>query len=307
MKKKWITSILLCCIFAVLLSGCANKPGTNLEAPSTTAASTPNGTDTPGPSGTGTGDATNPATGEALPTEGQPKPTEPEPSQAPKPTEAPKSTEAPKPVHQHSYQAQTVAATCTERGYTLHTCSCGNSYKDSYTSATGHSYDGGRVTQAASCSAEGVKTYTCTKCGSTKTEGIAKTAHSYVETVVAPTYSAGGYTQHTCSVCGHSYTDNETDPLEFDINYWVEYAKDIAREMGFIVREDGEDGLWNGWDDPTIANPARADNGYIESCIRGYLRNYKNDGVRYIWVWAEPNPYTDKRAGWYLYIGYSYG
>lgn len=39
----------------------------------------------------------------------------------------------------HDYQATTVAATCTERGYKQHTCTrCGDSYNDSYTSALGH-------------------------------------------------------------------------------------------------------------------------------------------------------------------------
>ena len=42
--------------------------------------------------------------------------------------------------HKHEYQEEVVAPTCTERGYTEHVCSCGNSYKDSYTNALGHSY-----------------------------------------------------------------------------------------------------------------------------------------------------------------------
>lgn len=323
MKKKWITSILLCCVFAILLNGCANKPGTSLEAPPNSA-SDPTGTGStePGNPATdpvATGEGTAPTEGQptdpAAPTEGQPKPTEgqpgptgaPAPTETPKPTEAqPKPTEAkPQPNHKHSYQAQTVAPTCTEKGYTLLTCSCGDSYTDSYTNATGHSYDGGKVTKVATCAAEGVKTYTCTKCGNTKTEAIAKTAHSYVETVVAPSYSAGGYTQYTCSVCGYSYTDNETDQLVFDIDYWVEYAKDAAIEMGFIVFDDGKDGYWGGWDNPIPAYPDYADRGFIEEDIISRLTRYKNRGIEYIWIWVEPNQYTDKRAGYDLYIAYA--
>ena len=43
--------------------------------------------------------------------------------------------------HEHTYKTEVVAPTCTEQGYTLHTCTgCGDSYKDTYVSALGHSY-----------------------------------------------------------------------------------------------------------------------------------------------------------------------
>ena len=40
-------------------------------------------------------------------------------------------------VHIHSYSRQVVAPTCSEGGYTIFTCSCGESYTGNYTSATG--------------------------------------------------------------------------------------------------------------------------------------------------------------------------
>ena len=49
--------------------------------------------------------------------------------------------------HVHSLTTSVIAPTCTEKGYTTHTCvSCGNSYKDSYTNALGHSYKNGKCT-----------------------------------------------------------------------------------------------------------------------------------------------------------------
>ena len=43
--------------------------------------------------------------------------------------------------HEHTYETEVVAPNCTEQGYTLHTCKgCGDSYKDTYVSALGHSY-----------------------------------------------------------------------------------------------------------------------------------------------------------------------
>jgi predicted MPP superfamily phosphohydrolase len=42
---------------------------------------------------------------------------------------------------QHDYAATVTAPTCTEQGYTIYTCSsCGDSYVDSYTDPTGHTY-----------------------------------------------------------------------------------------------------------------------------------------------------------------------
>ncbi len=42
---------------------------------------------------------------------------------------------------EHSYTSVITDPTCTEKGYTTHTCEkCGDSYKDSYVDATGHSY-----------------------------------------------------------------------------------------------------------------------------------------------------------------------
>ena len=49
--------------------------------------------------------------------------------------------------HEHSYQATITAPTCTEQGYTTHICSCGYSYKDSYTDALDHNFVNGRCTR----------------------------------------------------------------------------------------------------------------------------------------------------------------
>lgn len=51
--------------------------------------------------------------------------------------------------HAHKYTAKKTAATCTGKGYTSHTCICGDSYVDNWSRALGHSYKNG----------------TCTRCG----------------------------------------------------------------------------------------------------------------------------------------------
>ena len=117
-------------------------------------------------------------------------------------------------AHEHSYTAVVTPPTCTEKGYTTHTCSCGDSYVDTYVDALGHAWDNGKVTKEPTETETGIKTYTCTRCGETKTETIPVLphTHSYKAVVTAPTCTAKGYTTHTCS-CGHSYVDTYTDAL----------------------------------------------------------------------------------------------
>lgn len=101
------------------------------------------------------------------PKETQPKPTEPPKETQPKPTEPPK-------VHSHSYKAKVVEPTCEEKGYTVHTCSCGDSYTDGETTALGHDMH---------------------------------------EDVTDPGVGYEGYTFHYCSRCDYSYKDNFTEAL----------------------------------------------------------------------------------------------
>ena len=77
--------------------------------------------------------------------------------------------------HTHSYKAIVTAPTCTAKGYTTHTCSCGDSYVDTYVDALGHAWDSGTVTKQPTATETGVRTYTCTRCSATKTETIPAT------------------------------------------------------------------------------------------------------------------------------------
>lgn len=45
------------------------------------------------------------------------------------------------PPNGHSYEAVVTPPTCTEDGYTTHTCHCGDSYVDSHVDATGHNFE----------------------------------------------------------------------------------------------------------------------------------------------------------------------
>ena len=99
----------------------------------------------------------------------------------------------------HSYESVVTDPTCTTDGYTTHTCAvCGDSYRDNVITAPGHKWIAATCTTAKTCSV----------CGMTE-GGIP--GHSYNSVVTAPTCTEGGYTVHTCAVCGDSYTDSQTD------------------------------------------------------------------------------------------------
>ena len=71
--------------------------------------------------------------------------------------------------------ASGVPATCTVDGKTegSHCAVCGEVLvAQTVVKATGHRWDGGKVTKAATQTAEGIRTYTCTVCGATKEEKI---------------------------------------------------------------------------------------------------------------------------------------
>ncbi len=75
----------------------------------------------------------------------------------------------------HDYKAVVTEPTCTEAGYTTHTCTrCGDAYTDTTTEALGHEWNEGTVTTEPSHQAPGEKTVTCTRCGETQTEVISQ-------------------------------------------------------------------------------------------------------------------------------------
>lgn len=102
--------------------------------------------------------------------------------------------------HTHTYVTTVVPPTCTDRGYTLHECECGDNYKDTYVDALGHSYKDG----------------SCEVCGAKDPDWTGgEHSHAYTATVVPPTCEDQGYTIHECE-CGDSYKDTYVDALGHD-------------------------------------------------------------------------------------------
>ena len=116
--------------------------------------------------------------------------------------------------HVHVYVAgEPVAATCGAAGYTVYTCSCGDSYVGDEVPATGeHSFVAGEPV-APTCTQQGYIPYTCA-CGAAENRDETDAlGHDYQSEVVEPTAEAQGYTQYTCASCGDSYQDDFVDAL----------------------------------------------------------------------------------------------
>lgn len=89
----------------------------------------------------------------------------------------------------------------------------------------------------------------------------------------------------------------ETKPSEpeFDIDYWIGYAKDYAVSIGLELDKTAVDC----WDNPITANTKRTN---LETDIVSRLNRYKNiEGFSYVWIWAEKVSDTEYE----LYIGYA--
>ena len=106
--------------------------------------------------------------------------------------------------HKHSYSQTVIDPTCTEKGYTEYKCNCGDSYKDNYVDAKGHSevIDAG---VGATCTTDG------------KTEG--KHCSVCNEVIVAQTVIPKGHRingNNVCEVCGNDVATVGLKYSEYD-------------------------------------------------------------------------------------------
>ena len=82
---------------------------------------------------------------------------------------------------------------------------------------------------------------------------------------------------------------------QFDINYWIEFARKYAENIGLAINPEAV----SCWDNPIIAGP---NSKYLERDIKTRMNRYKNvEGFTDIWVWEEP----DENGNYRLFIGYA--
>ena len=121
----------------------------------------------------------------------------------------------------HSYTERTQEVSCTQNGCILHTCTrCGYEYETNVTKALGHKYVS-EVTMTANCTEDGNRHHICSRCGEQYDTPIPAFGHNYEITDIQ---SDGGVTirKYSCTVCGHSYTQDLGDQYE-EVSNYVEY------------------------------------------------------------------------------------
>lgn len=168
-------------------------------------------------------------------------------------------------IHTHTYVDSVVAPTCTEKGYTLHACECGNSYKDTYIDALGHSFGTYVSDDNATCTQDCTKTAHCTRTGCNETHTVStlgtKLEHTYDQEVATEQYlksaatctaKAVYYKSCTCGAASATDTFAYGESLEHtkstewssnDTHHWLEATCGclIRFEKGAHIDEDGDE------------------------------------------------------------------
>ena len=214
-------------------------------------------------------------------------------------------------IHEHTYTDTVNESTCTERGYTAHTCTiCGYKYVDSYQDALGHDFGEWTQTKAPTCTEKGEEKRTCSRCNAHETREIAATGHTEVidKAVPATCTEAGKAEGKHCSVCnaalvaqekipalGHQYENGvcvrcgEKDPNE---QLTIEFV-DVPQKAWFVeaVNYAVQNGLMNGVGNDQF-NP---EGSMTRAMLVTVLWRYEGEPE------ATANTFSDVKAGsWYF-------
>lgn len=140
-------------------------------------------------------------------------------------------------THKCEYKAvEVVDPTCTEGGYTVYACECGDTYNADETEATGHAWGEWEVTVEATVDAGGEETRVCATCGEKETRATDPHVHAYeVVDTVAPSCTEAGYSIYACE-CGDTYTVNDVSATGHKWGAWVVTKEPTATESGEETR-----------------------------------------------------------------------
>jgi GH24 family phage-related lysozyme (muramidase)/uncharacterized protein YgiM (DUF1202 family) len=83
--------------------------------------------------------------------------------------------------HEHDYIESVISPTCLKAGYTIHTCECGDTYKDNETAAVTHIWSDWKTIVEPTPETEGIQERSCIWCTEKETMSINKLAHEEQE------------------------------------------------------------------------------------------------------------------------------
>lgn len=164
--KKHIFFLIICLSVLTVLSGCKDKE-TGTE--SSSAASSSDITH---------GSVSSDDTVTSVPEDNKPvNNSQASSSDSSKPPKKPSSSSTAS--HLHAFLITRIAPTCTEDGYTLYKCNCGETKMDSYISKKGHSWSDWKTVTVATVLSAGAKERTCTVCSVKEMEALEMLSPDY--------------------------------------------------------------------------------------------------------------------------------
>ena len=140
------------------------------------------------------------------------------------------------PAFGHSYETVVTDPTCTEVGYSTHTCvTCGDTYTDSEVEALGHELSEWQTTKEPDCTELGSKEKNCSRCDYYETEEIPALGHDD-EMIITATCENSGYEVYICKVCGRRSTGNAVEAFGHDLGDWETTKESDCTEIGEKVK-----------------------------------------------------------------------
>ncbi len=150
----------------------------------------------------------------------------------------------------HNYVETTIEPNCTEKGYTLHSCSiCGDEFKTDYTDELWHTFGEWIVDKDSTCSECGERHRVCAACGFTEYAVVEQKGHNFDQTVIKePTCTENGVVSLVCSVCGSKRQEamprlpHDYQKVEAEKSY-IEWLDDQFSGIVWGCNED-KTGFW---------------------------------------------------------------
>lgn len=172
---------------------------------------------------------------------------------------------------EHSYTSEIINSTCSEKGYTLYTCTrCGSTYKDNYTELAEHTYQ--TVTVAPTCTEKGYTAQRCTACGHEVIDESSYTNaldHEYTYAVIREAdCTFNGVGEYTCIRGDSSYT--ELLPINSSNHANLVYSRTVAptaSESGYDIYYC--DNLCGYWEKKNITAPTGTSSSFSD-CLEAY-------------------------------------
>lgn len=164
-------------------------------------------------------------------------------------------------AHEHTYFDTVVAPKCTEDGYTIHTCACGDTYQDTIVPATGHSMLIWYVHTEPTCQSEGEERSNCENCSYYEYHVIPKVDHEYEIYTLNPTCSSDGYIREQCKYCLEVISET---PLPATGNHIYTDESDLTCDFCGAIREIDDTEFFfmeTEWAALILTNQIRAENG----------------------------------------------